>query len=218
MARSRNLIIIPAFNEEKTIAAVVKGCLTVADVLVVDDCSQDQTAKLAQSAGAIVLSKIENQGYTKALEAGFKKAAEMNYSMVVTLDADGQHDTTLAQTFFEALDKDGFDLVLGVRPRSARISEALLCLYFRQRFGVSDILCGMKGYNLNLYQKIGFFDSIESVGTELSMRYIKLGARWKELPVPIKERADAPRFGSSLQANIKITRAFIRLICLDMIT
>ena len=218
MERSRNLVIIPAFNEEKTISDVVKKCKPFADVLVVNDNSGDDTSTLAKAAGALVLDKVLNEGYTKALESGFKKAKDLGYTYVVTIDADGQHEASLVKTYFDLLKNESLDLVLGIRPYPARISEFFFCSYIKIRFSAKDILCGMKGYKISLYEKIGFFDSIESIGTELAVRYLKAGAKWKQLPVPIYDRADSPRFGSRLKANLKIFASLARMIILDFKT
>lgn len=218
MERSRNLVIIPAYNEEKTIGTVVKNCKNFADVLVVNDNSKDSTAATATEAGAVVLDKKINEGYTKALESGFSKALELGYDYVVTIDADGQHEANLVKNYFDMLHQESLDLVLGVRPHPARVSEYFFCYYVRFRFRAKDILCGMKGYNLALYKKIGFFDSIESIGTELAFRYLKAGAKWKQIPVPIHPRLDAPRFGSLLRANMKIGSSLVRMIQLDILT
>lgn len=81
-------VIIPAFNEESTVAEVVKACIhspLVSEVIVVDDGSTDNTAQIAINAGAIVLSSSYNQGKASALFLGTKKAVE---KFILLLDAD----------------------------------------------------------------------------------------------------------------------------------
>ena len=83
-------VVIPALNEEKTVAEVVKGALRFADeVIVVDDGSTDRTAELAKRAGARVARHHRRMGAYRALKTGFRLARG---DVVVTMGADGQHD------------------------------------------------------------------------------------------------------------------------------
>lgn len=84
---------IPAYNEEKTIAKVILLAQKHVDVVVVcDDGSQDLTADIAQRLGAIVIRHEKNRGYGAAVQALFEKARALNADLLLTLDADGQHD------------------------------------------------------------------------------------------------------------------------------
>ena len=112
------LVLIPAFNEEKTIAAVVSRVLEVlpeAEVVVVDDGSRDSTAALASSAGAKVLSLPFNLGYGSALQTGFKYALSRPFGYLVTIDGDGQHDPACITDLIRELDRGDWDLVIGSR-------------------------------------------------------------------------------------------------------
>lgn len=89
------LVIIPAFNEELSIARAIteiKECDFNADVLVVDDGSTDQTAEIAKKNGAKVLQLPFNTGVGGAMRAGFRFANESSYEIAVQFDADCQHD------------------------------------------------------------------------------------------------------------------------------
>ena len=90
---SRVVAVIPAFNEAKTIAAVVTDLRAhVADVIVVDDHSADATGEEAKRAGAIVVRNAANLGYDGSLNAGFAEAACRGAGIILTFDADGEHD------------------------------------------------------------------------------------------------------------------------------
>ena len=82
-------IVIPAFNEADSIAAVVKAVRAYGTPIVVDDGSTDDTGPLATAAGAVVVRQDSNQGYDAALARGFAKADEIGAHIVVTADADG---------------------------------------------------------------------------------------------------------------------------------
>ena len=79
---------IPAFNEEKNIASIIQKLSQVADtVIVCDDGSTDNTAKIAEKMGAIVIRHQQNLGYGGAIRSLFLKARELNSDMLVTLDS-----------------------------------------------------------------------------------------------------------------------------------
>src|SRR5450759_609710 len=84
-------IIIPAFNEAATIAAVVGNASRIGHVVVVNDGSSDGTERAATAAGATVITLKGNQGYEGALTRGMQFAVENKFSFALTMDADGQH-------------------------------------------------------------------------------------------------------------------------------
>jgi len=208
MARSRVAIVIPAFNEASTIASIVNVGRDYGNPIVVNDCSTDLTAPIAEASGALVLNHTVNQGYDGALNSGFKEAARLKYDFIITLDADGQHDPSLLRTIIDLLE-GGSPLVLGVRSSRARISEHIFSIYTRIRYGVLDPLCGMKGYNREVYDAVGYFDSYKSIGTELTLRAVSSNVRFSQVKFIVNDRFDAPRFGGLLAANLKIIRALL---------
>lgn len=110
------LIVMPAFNEEESVAAVVAEVfskLPGVSVLVVDDGSTDETASQAQIAGATVIRLPFNLGVGGAMRAGFKYALAHDFRNVVQVDSDGQHDPTGVTQLLEELRT--CDLVLGAR-------------------------------------------------------------------------------------------------------
>ncbi len=109
------LAIIPAYNESAHIANVVKGVLVHVPVLVVDDGSIDNTALLAEEAGATVIRQQPNQGKGEALKTGFRFALKHNYDAVIQLDADGQHDPTDLTKFINLYRESEADMIIGER-------------------------------------------------------------------------------------------------------
>ncbi|HEX5737209.1 MAG TPA: glycosyltransferase, partial [Hydrogenophaga sp.] len=157
-------------------------------------------------AGALVINHIENLGYDKALSSGFSEAIRLQYEYIITLDADGQHDPSLLLEMVGALEAEAA-MVLGVRSSKARWAEHVFAAYTRVRYGIFDPLCGMKGYRRSLYESVGRFDSYNSIGTELMLRGVAAGAVFKQVHFQVRERADAPRFGRAVSANIRILRS-----------
>ncbi len=110
------LIVMPALNEEESVAAVVTEVfakLPGVSVLVVDDGSTDRTVARARVAGATVISLPFNLGVGGAMRAGFKYALVHGFENVVQVDSDGQHDPAGVPQLVQALDLA--DLVLGAR-------------------------------------------------------------------------------------------------------
>ena len=208
-------IIIPALNEARTIAAVVESARSHGIIIVVDDGSEDDTAVLAASAGAIVVRHEVNRGYDAALASGLAAAARVGAAAMVTFDADGQHDPVVLEQVLGPLLDGTAELVLGVRRRPARVSEAAFGLYGWLRFGVSDLLCGLKGFSTTLYERHRALADTPSVNTALALAGLRDGARHVVVEVPIRAREGRPRFGSAFRANVRILRALTAAVRLD---
>ena len=206
MDRSRLAIIIPAYNESASIAIVVHAVITYGVPIVVDDGSTDQTSFLARDAGAEVVSHENNLGYDAALDSGFVHANKIGYDFALTMDADGQHNPKLLPIFIKALD-EGADVVIGVRNRQQRIAEYVFALVSSLLWGISDPLCGMKAYRMELYRALGHFDMYGSIGTELAIYAARQHKKIVQIPVLTRDRVDAPRFGRKLSANLQIFKA-----------
>ncbi|PSQ37274.1 dolichyl-phosphate beta-D-mannosyltransferase [Halobacteriales archaeon SW_10_66_29] len=110
------LVAIPAYNEAATIGDVVRETKKPADeVLVVDDGSDDETATVAREAGAEVVVKEQNAGYGAAIRTIFDEAYERNAHILVTLDADGQHDPADIPDLVAGIEKSHAEIAIGSR-------------------------------------------------------------------------------------------------------
>ncbi len=112
------LVIIPAFNEEKRIAAVIRGVkehLSEAGILIVDDGSCDKTRQKAESEGVKVISHPYNLGYGAALQTGYRFALNEGDDVTVQLDGDGQHDPSFIRALIEKVHQGDADIVIGSR-------------------------------------------------------------------------------------------------------
>ena len=109
----KTLIIIPAYNEEKNIGAVLESIqqkVPKIPILVINDGSEDNTESVARSHGANVISLPYNSGYGVALQTGFKYAAKKNFSLVIQMDSDGQHDPKNIKELIKEVQEDGIDV------------------------------------------------------------------------------------------------------------
>jgi len=208
MGRHRVGIVIPAFNEESSIGKIVQAVAEFGIPIVIDDGSTDNTAALASQHGAIVISHEKNCGYDCALNTGFRIASEVGVDAIITLDADGQHDPLLIRKFLDQI-YSGADMVLGIRNQKQRLSEIVFSWYTTWRFGFRDPLCGMKAYRIEIYKSLGYFDSYNSIGTELMLYAALRGYKARQIKFDVKSRNGSSKFGSMLLGNYKIIRAMI---------
>jgi len=206
MDKYKVAIVIPAFNEEATIFNVVQSVKEYGTVIVVNDASTDNTKQVAIGAGAILVNHEENKGYDSALNSGFERAVELNFNIVITFDADGQHNSELLEDYILLIDQ-GFKVVTGIRNKFQRVTEYIFSWVAKWKWGISDPLCGMKAYHVDLYKELGRFDSYKSIGTELIIFAATRGEKIAQIPIQTKERKDIPRFGTTLSSNIFILKA-----------
>jgi glycosyltransferase involved in cell wall biosynthesis len=154
LAWPRLLVMIPALNEEETIATVVADARAhlSADVVVVDDGSSDRTAERAREAGATVLQLPYNLGVGGALRTALRYATNHGYNRVVQLDGDGQHDAREAKRLLATLE-GGYDLVVGSRfaagyelGHSRRATMRILSSIVSRRLGgrITDTTSGFR--------------------------------------------------------------------------
>lgn len=137
------LALIPAYNEEPTIAKVIVGCQDFVDkVLVCDDGSSDMTAKIAEKLGAEVIRHRSNQGKGAAMRSLFIRASELKPDSVVTIDADGQHDPSDIPKLIDGL-KDS-EMVIGERAGITPIRTAGNLVL--QGFSKTDTQSGLRAY------------------------------------------------------------------------
>lgn len=213
MAEQKIIVIIPALNEEKTISEIIRGVKKyVNEIILVDDASTDKTAVIAQREGAIVLSHNKNQGYDKSIDDGFALAVKRGATIILTFDADGQHNPEDIPKIVKPILNGDTDVVVGKRPRHARISEYLFAFISKIKANIDDPLCGLKAYHINVYKDIGYFDKISSIGTQLMFNAKKRGFSVVQKNITLNKRDSVPRFGTKVKANWKIFKAIVNTI------
>lgn len=181
-------VVIPAFNEEKTIEEVVKGALSYVDeVLVVDDGSTDETARRALDAGAKVL-KQQNKGILKSTERGIREASN---DIIVTMDADGQHDPSEIPRIIEPILRGEADLVMGTRQEIPHFSEKVLTSLTNIRVSVRDVCTGFRAIRQKTAGEMRLHGACLCGTFVLEAR--RRGARVTGIPISVKERKDGER-------------------------
>lgn len=148
MSEQKITAVIPAYNEERRIADIIKKTSQKVDtVLVVDDGSSDRTSEVAVTSGARVVRHEKNQGYIAALRTGFKEAKD---DILVTIDADGEHRPEDIPALVKPIIEGKADLVLGKRPKIPRPSERFINFLTRLRVDCEDTGTGLRALNREL--------------------------------------------------------------------
>jgi glycosyltransferase involved in cell wall biosynthesis len=185
--------IVPAFNASSTLAPVVISLRRVlgVPVIVVDDGSRDATSEVARECGAISVCHPQNRGKGAALKTGLREAAARGMTVVVAVDADGQHPAESALSVLEGSD-DPRALVLGVRdlvrdgaPASNqfgnRVSNFFLSTFSGRR--LRDTQCGLRRYPV--VETLALGARADGFGFEAEVVLRAIAARLPVVEVPI---------------------------------
>lgn len=181
---------VPAFNEERTIGRVVLEAQKYADVVVVcDDGSVDLTAEIAGRLGADVIRHERNLGYGAAVQSLFRRARELGADVLVTLDADGQHDPCEVPGVVKPVVEGKADVVIGSRFVDGRLAYTMP--WYRRagvRFltrltngasghGVKDAQSGFRVYGRSALERLVLFEDGMGVSAEVLINARKAGLR-----------------------------------------
>ena len=188
------VVVIPAYNEERTIAEVIRGLKAKAyrQIIVVDDGSGDRTAELARQEGAIVLTHIINRGVGGAWGTGLKAALSLDPQIIVTLDADGQHDPADLAGLIAPVEQRQADVVIGSRlsnpagmPWSRRLANRIANLVTFLLFGywVRDSQSGMRAFSRSAAEQIRISSSGMEICSEMVAEIARNRLRLKEVPI-----------------------------------
>jgi glycosyltransferase involved in cell wall biosynthesis len=111
-------ILIPAYNAEQTLGSVLERARPLGvDIIVVNDGSVDETKRVALEYGALLLEHPSNLGKGTALRTGFRYVLQKNYQVVITLDADGQHDPSEIPSLLRIFRSVKPDILIASRAR-----------------------------------------------------------------------------------------------------
>ena len=215
------LVVIPAFNEEKSLGNViqdVRSQIPQASILVVDDGSHDSTADIAKSAGVSVVSLPFNVGVGGALRVGFLYAHRNSFRQVLQIDADGQHRASEAKSLLDSA--QDCDIVIGSRfavstnNYSAKFLRKLAINWLS--FLISKI-CKTKLTDVTSGFRLSSSSAIELFMKEYPVEYLgytveslviahRAGLSIMEVPVQMSQRA----FGSPSQNFVKSSWYLLR--------
>lgn len=198
----KKLVIIPAYNEEKSLERTIKDIKENApefDYIIVNDCSTDETLELCRKKRFSYLNLPVNLGIGGAVQTGYRYAYYHGYDIAVQFDGDGQHDASFLNWMAEVLNKTGADMVIGSRfidkkgfqssvLRRMGIKYFSILIKILTGKIITDPTSGMRMINRKLLKKFTEeypkdYPEPESVVTALSEKY-----KVTEIPVIMNER------------------------------
>jgi glycosyltransferase involved in cell wall biosynthesis len=180
--------VIPAYNEAPRIGVTVRDVSPyVEEVLVIDDGSQDHSAREAEEAGARVISHPTSRGYIQAIKTGFQEAAG---EVVVTVDGDGEFPAAKIPDLVKPVISGEADMVQGVRDYVPRPSERFLTLVASMKAPVGDSGTGLRALRTDLARKLVLKGAC--ICGIFSLEVIHKGGRIAEIPIRL-EAIDKPR-------------------------
>jgi glycosyltransferase involved in cell wall biosynthesis len=198
----RRVALIPAYNEEKTIARVAGDARAFVDeVVVVDDGSTDRTRQLAKQAGATVVVHPYNMGLGAAFSTGVNKALEIGADVVVTIDADGQFSTNEIPRILAPIIDGRADFVTGSRflkestrpdtPLTNEIGNKLFTKLTNWMTGqkFTDTQCGFRAYSRETLLRLTIFGRF-TYTQEVFLDLVNKNMRVVEIPVNVAPRND----------------------------
>lgn len=221
--RKEVLIIIPAYNEEKTIVPVLEKLeqpeiAQIADVLVMNDASSDATNHVTKKRKHDVVTHVFNLGYGSGLQLGYKYAVRKDYRYVIQMDADGQHDVCNIPKIYETLqtrDENGElpDIVLGSRFMEGSIdfpvspAKKIAFAWFRTMLklgtgrSISDPTTGLQGLSWRTFLFYSKYDNFDDKypDANMLMQMLLLGFRVREIPAVMHMRTE----GISMHSGLK---------------
>ncbi len=217
------LVCVPAFDEADNlpdVLAAIPGTVAgmATHVLVIDDGSRDETRAVAEAHGAHVVSHPVNSGQGAALQTGYLVAERVGVDVVVTLDADGQHDPAEIERLVGPIVGGQADFVVGSRrkgtqERESRARDAGISAYTRlvNLLGgteVSDIANGYRAIRASRLAEIAFTED-QFHNPELLLGAARAGLRVIDVPVTIRRRASGK---SKKGTNLRYGLGFLRVI------
>ncbi len=188
---------IPAYNEEKNIASIIVKLKKIAQkIIVCDDGSTDLTGEIAQKLGATVIRHPKNLGYGSGIRSIFQKAKEIDSDILVTFDADGQHQVEDIKKVIEPILKNNADLVIGSRfldnktidvPEYRKIGIKLITKVTNSTLKekITDSQSGFRAYNKDIITKLEPGDVGMGISTEILIKASSHGFKIAEVPINI---------------------------------
>lgn len=218
-------VIIPAYNEEKTIGKVISETISVLDnmhlsyeIIVVDDGSTDKTGLIASSYAVSVVSNEKNRGKGYALRTALKRAKG---KIIVTIDSDGEHKPREIPALLEPVFK-GTDIVAGSRfldrdhayvtTRLHQIGNFIFNRSIMALTGqrVTDSQTGFRAVRRNVFETLNLESDGYEIETEITVKSLKSGFVFEEKPIGIRKRKHGTSKIKLLLDGTEILKTIIR--------
>lgn len=227
MKQSSTLVIIPAYNERNNIVQVIEEVQTAlpqADILVVNDCSDDDTSVRARNAANVkVLDLPCNLGIGGAMQTGFKYALQSEYDYAVQIDGDGQHVPQEVAKLMETMRQHNCDMVIGSRFLDVKSFRTTWCrrmgiklfyVLFRVlvRSRITDATSGFRLYNRNSLAILSHYYSSDYPEPDAIILLKKYGLKICEVGVEMRERENGHSSITPLKSPYYMTKVILTIL------
>jgi glycosyltransferase involved in cell wall biosynthesis len=221
------IAVLPAYNAEKTLAATVADFPphSVDEILLVDDCSKDNTAEVARGMGITVIQHQKNTGYGGNQKTCYKYALDHGYDIVVMIHPDYQYDARVIPHAVGMIELGICDVILGNRIRTR--AEAVACgmpwwkylanrgltLFENMALGqnLGEFHSGFRVYRRSVLEKIPFEHNSDDFvfDTEFLVQCVHFGFRLGDVPVPVRyfDEASSINFRRSSKYGLETLKA-----------
>jgi len=186
-------LLLPAYNEAKTIGQVVREASEfVNDILVIDDGSVDKTAQIAEEAGGKVIKHSTNLGKGMALRTGFDYVSQKGYDLIATMDSDGQHQPSDLPRFIDYFKNNKPDIIIGARihdrikmPRHRRFNNWLVSSIGSALCGqeVKDFQSGFRLIRTEVLRSVELHTERYETESELLIKAGRIGFKIQSIPI-----------------------------------
>jgi len=217
----KNLVIIPAYNEEGNITNLVSKVRELSyDYLVINDASKDHTMELLKENHINHLDLAVNSGIASVTQIGFRYAVEHGYDGAIVIDGDGQHPPMYIKTLMDGLEK-GYDYVVGSRyvirkkPWNSRMVGSRIiagCIFLKTGVRVTDPTSGMRALGGKVMKD--FSENMNFIAEPDALTYvIKKKYHFTEVQVTMDERDSGASYFSGIMRSFSyMVRVLISIL------
>ena len=218
------MICLPAYNEARNIADIVKLAKKYAtEVIVCDDGSVDDTSNAAKAAGATVIRHAINKGYGAAIKTLFEAAKVRGADIMVTIDSDGQHNADQIPDLIQPILDEEADIVIGSRflergdskiplYRSVGIKTLTKFAQLASYRNLTDGQSGFRAYGKRAISHINLHERGMAVSAEILFKAKEMDLKIKEVPVTISYEVEDSSTHNPVSHGVRVLTAIIKFI------
>ena len=199
------IILIPSFNELNNLKKFIKEIHKRYKVLIIDDCSSDNTSTWLKKNKINVIRNKKNIGYERSLIKGLKILSKVKkVEKIITMDADGQHKIKHIKKFINVSNNKNPDLIIGSRKKKNRFIESIISKIFQMKYSLEDPLSGFKLYKSEKLKEMKFDNFKKFFLVDLVLEFIKKKHKVISINIETNKRFDNPKVGDLMDTNFKM--------------
>ena len=199
------IILIPSFNELNNLKKFIKEIHKRYKVLIIDDCSSDNTSTWLKKNKINFIKNKKNIGYEQSLIKGLKILSKVKkVEKIITMDADGQHKIKHIKKFINVSNNKNPDLIIGSRKKKNRFIESIISKIFQMKYSLEDPLSGFKLYKREKLKEMKFDNFKKFFLVDLVLEFIEKKHKVISINIETNKRFDNPKVGDLMDTNFKM--------------